>query len=113
MTSERVGPVRRVDIPLSAIDFHCSDIVPAMLTEEDCFQPAAALAADPASGCEDAEKLLRKAMWMFRSSQTQKQPMLKFASAADAVRTLLEPFWKTVAAAADGFSAAYIKRRFA
>lgn len=104
--------MRKVDIPLSAVDFHVSDIVPCMLTEESCFQPAASLAEDPAFGCDDAEALLKRAMWMYRSSTTAKRMMFPERGPAEACRVPLERFWKSVAPAADGFSVAYIKRRY-
>ena len=37
----RVGPLRRSDVPLSAIDFHVSDIVPHLLASPEVRRLAA------------------------------------------------------------------------
>ena len=108
-----VGPLRKVDVPLAAVDFHVSDVVPFMLTDEACFQRATAVAADPASACSDAEAVLKEAMWMFRSSVTTKRLTLEqISSPLIAPNALLESFWKTVVPAADGFAASFINKRF-
>ena len=56
-----VGPVRRDDIPISAVDFHVSDLVPSLLMNDDIFQAAEDVAQLPGSGCDDAEQALKKA----------------------------------------------------
>ena len=57
-----MGPVRRDDIPLSAIDFHVSDIVPSLLMNDDIFKAASDAAQLPGSGCDDAEQAVKKAI---------------------------------------------------
>ncbi|GLC43475.1 hypothetical protein PLESTM_001477400 [Pleodorina starrii] len=81
-----VGPMRRSDVPLSAVDFHVSDVVTRLMERPDVVAlapgpksggtlaggEAASAAAAAAAAPEDAEEALKSAMWLFRSSKNPK-----------------------------------------
>lgn len=70
-SASTIGPLRLADVPLSAIDYHVSDVVPKLLSLPGVHATAVKLRnssggpSPPPTGCEDA---LKSAMWLFRSS---------------------------------------------
>ena len=132
-----VGPLRRGDVPLSAVDFHVSDII-AHLLELPELQRVAGMGGD-AGGASRSQPLqlhdsleaeLQSAMWVFRSSVTHKGPFLRGAFRAGdqdraaaagqqrgdpdgaAERRRLEPLWLLAAQAADRYAVQHVQRRF-
>ncbi|GIL55544.1 hypothetical protein Vafri_11102 [Volvox africanus] len=71
MTSS-VGPMRRSDVPLSAVDFHISDIVTRLMERSEVVALAPGGSAEHAGTPEDTEDALKSAMWLFRSSKNSK-----------------------------------------
>ncbi|GIL85302.1 hypothetical protein Vretifemale_13904 [Volvox reticuliferus] len=71
MTSS-VGPMRRSDVPLSAVDFHISDIVTRLMERSEVVALAPGASGEHAATPEDAEDALKSAMWLFRSSKNPK-----------------------------------------
>lgn len=69
-----VAAVQRNDIPLSAVDFHVSSIVQSLLQQQAVAQAASDAAA--AGAGTNAETVLQRAMWRFRSSLNRKQHLL-------------------------------------
>ena len=75
-SASAIGPLRLADVPLSAIDFHVSDVVPKLLALPGVRAAAAKLRSSsggggagsslPAGG--GSEVALKSAMWLFRSS---------------------------------------------
>lgn len=104
-------PLKHGDIPLSAVDFHISSIV-----EELMQKPAVSAAAQVTvaqHGQRDANDLLRRAMWLFRSSlNTKKELGKKEQVKHDSERQVLQPLWHAAQAAADAWSMNYIRQRF-
>ncbi|KAG2493933.1 hypothetical protein HYH03_007864 [Edaphochlamys debaryana] len=75
---DRVGPLRRSDVPLSAVDFHVSDVAsqlserPEVAAAVEAALGAAAGGAALSGAPEDAEDCIKSAMWLFRSSTNPK-----------------------------------------
>ena len=103
-------PLSRGDIPLSAVDFHISSIAEELIQNDSI---SAAARAVPALGEQNQSDLLRRAMWLFRSSLNLKTE-LSTASKARSSQEMqtLQPLWQVSRAAADAWSADYIRRRF-
>lgn len=116
-----MGPLRRSDVPLSAVDFHVSDINAHLMAVPEVQQAAGALA--PAGGLASPDDSLRAAMWLFRSSTNHKKELPQGGRAkqggcggADGPdageRRELQPLWSAAAQHADRFSVQHIARRF-
>lgn len=126
--SASVGRMTLEDVPLSAVDFHVSSI-----SEELMSLPAVAREARRAAarigedGDADAEERLRRAMWLFRSSRNVRSSFSsdsalvvngESARARDlrarlaSERDELRPLWRAAAAAADSWSAEFLRQRF-
>ena len=103
-------PLARGDIPLSAVDFHISSIVEELMQKPSISAAAQAIAAP---GGQNVSDLLRRAMWLFRSGLNHKQELMAQGNAkrSQEMQTL-EPLWQAAHAAADAWSADYIRRRF-
>ncbi|GLI60475.1 hypothetical protein VaNZ11_002634 [Volvox africanus] len=71
-STSSVGPMRRSDVPLSAVDFHVSDIVTRLMERSEVMALAPGGSAEHAGTPEDAEDALKSAMWLFRSSNNPK-----------------------------------------
>lgn len=76
----RLGPVQPEDIPVAAVDFHCSDIVESLLADEglagDAVREAARAAVEAApERLKSPEEAIRRAMWRFSSSTNARMPM--------------------------------------
>ncbi|KAL0035771.1 hypothetical protein WJX77_002248 [Trebouxia sp. C0004] len=102
------SPLRRGDIPLSAVDFHISSIV-----EELMQVPSILAAAKSLEAQTDMNDSLRRAMWLFRSglnSKTQVSTGSRLVGSHE--RKTLQPLWQAAHAAADAWSADYIRQRF-
>ncbi|KAA6419829.1 MAG: hypothetical protein FRX49_10192 [Trebouxia sp. A1-2] len=102
------SPLRRGDVPLSAVDFHISSIV-----EELMHIPSILAAAQSLEAQTDMHDSLRRAMWLFRSglnSKTQVGTGSRLVGSHE--KKTLQPLWQAAHAAADAWSADYIQRRF-
>ncbi len=102
------SPLRRGDIPLSAVDFHISSIV------EELMQVPSILAAPQSLELQtDMHDSLRRAMWLFRSGVNSKTEVSTGSRVVDShEKKTLQPLWQAAHAAADAWSADYIRRRF-
>ena len=104
-------PLKRGDIPLSAIDFHISSIVEELLQKPAISAAAHAVAAR--SGHSDPNDCLRRAMWLFRSSLSSKNELGADEKVRDdSERQALHALWQASHAAADAWSKDFIRRRF-
>ena len=102
-------PLRRGDIPLSAVDFHISSIVEELMQTPGILTAAHAVAAK--QGDSDAHDSLCRAMWLFRSGINLKKA-LNVGSTDSIEKENLLPLWQASYVAADAWSADYIRRRF-
>ncbi|KAG1656684.1 hypothetical protein FOA52_007254 [Chlamydomonas sp. UWO 241] len=149
----QVGPLRQSDVPLAAVDFHCSDVLQHLMPR--VLAAAAKLTGASWGQQGDPDACLRSAMWLFRSGLSHKRllhtlyledgagggsgtggaagmsagavtaaahdgavPQEYMGAAIDAERDAadrerLQPLWAAAAAAADAYSIAEIKKRFA
>ncbi len=57
--ADSVGPLRRSDVPLSAVDFHVSDVVTRLMERQEVVAQAP---GGEAAAPEDAEDALKSAM---------------------------------------------------
>lgn len=101
------SPLRRGDIPLSAVDFHISSIV-----EELMQVPSILAAAQSLEAQTDMNDSLRHAMWLFRSGLNSKTVSTGGRLVDSHEKKTLQPLWQAAHAAADAWSADYIRRRF-
>ncbi|KAL0055001.1 hypothetical protein WJX82_005601 [Trebouxia sp. C0006] len=102
------SPLRRGDIPLSAVDFHISSIVEELVHVPSILAAAQSLKADT-----DMNDSLRRAMWLFRSGVNSKTEVSTGNRLVDSQeKQILQPLWQAAHAAADAWSADYIRRRF-
>lgn len=65
------GPLQPADIVPAALDFHCSNILGAVLGRADIANAAAASLDE--AGAAEVESAAKLAMWLFRSSVTGKR----------------------------------------
>ncbi|PNH10384.1 hypothetical protein TSOC_002885 [Tetrabaena socialis] len=86
-----VGPLRRSDVPLSAVDFHVSDVVPQLLARPEVQAAAAASGARGGAEEEQAEEALKSAMWLFRSSTNPKCLLYTLSPCCRTVPTATRP----------------------
>ena len=111
-------PLRPIDIPLSSVDFHISSIVDELLQSSQIQEAAEALIKGQQQ--QDEQRLLQRAMWLFRSGLNSKK---LFASTAqcdgadnlnqhDEEKSVLQSLWRVSQTPADAWSSDYIKRRF-
>ena len=137
-----VGRMTREDIPLSAVDFHVSSIAGELCSNLPAVAREARKAAngnDDDDEEEAVEERLRRAMWLFRSSRNVRSLPFPSSSSSsstssnssgvvvingDAPRAAalraqaaqerddLRPLWRTAAAAADSWSAEFLRQRF-
>ncbi len=78
------------------------------------MQNPGVLAAAQALAAQDMHDCLRRAMWLFRSGLNSKKELDLGAESADSQEKLtLQPLWQATHAAADAWSADYVRRRFA
>ena len=101
------SPLRRGDIPLSAVDFHISSIV-----EELMQVPSILAAAQSLEAQTDMNDSLRRAMWLFHSGLNSKTVSTGGRLVDSHEKKTLQPLWQAAHAAADAWSADYIWRRF-
>jgi len=69
----RVPRLRPVDVPLAAIDFHCSGVLDALVSAQPAATAAFAAAAVAGTGrpppsSDELRQLLQEAMWRYRSA---------------------------------------------
>lgn len=104
-------PLRRGDIPLSAVDFHISSIVEELMQVPTILAAAGSAAAQ--TGNSDSNDSLRRAMWLFRSGLNSKKQLGTAVESTDSQeRQCLQPLWQAAYAAADAWSADFVRRRF-
>ncbi|KAI8466086.1 MAG: hypothetical protein J3K34DRAFT_461074 [Monoraphidium minutum] len=103
-----VTPLRKEDIPLSALDHHISELVPFLLRQGG----VAEVLSNMTRGCwgheADRRQLLERCIWAFRSGRYQLDYDL---ATEDAEAARLGPLWAAAAAPADRYSAAKIMER--
>lgn len=105
-------PMKRGDIPLSAIDFHISSIIEELMQKPTVSAAAQAVAAQCAG--IDPHDALKRAMWLFRSSSNTKRELgSESGNQNDGEKQSLHSLWQAAQAAADAWSVDYICRRFA
>ena len=105
------APLKRGDIPLSAIDFHISSIVEELMQNSAIANVVQAVAAKKSQ--HDPHDCLRRAMWLFWSSINSKMQLHTEGKIMnDGESQALQPIWQAAHAAADAWAADYIRRRF-
>lgn len=109
-----LGPMRKADIPLSAIDFHCSTIADDVQQEEEILAAGREVVDNDADGLlEGIDDAFRKVMWHFRSGVNMKQLMPGAAQPHNQdLLQLLEPLWRVSAGPLDAWSQTFIRKRF-
>ncbi|BDA43711.1 hypothetical protein COCOBI_04-7260 [Coccomyxa sp. Obi] len=110
-----LGSLRPEDIPLSAVDFHISDIVYHLLDKPEITTAALDVARDPT-------ELMRQAIWQHSSSINRRswllEPEPEQETRSDRARwqeqraSALENVWKIAAPAAKAYARSYRKARF-
>ena len=120
-----IGPVRLADIPLSAIDYHVSDVLHHLMANPDVRMAAAGLGllGGPSSSGEGVEGLLKLAMWTFRSGLNNRrwlclegeamgsQVQRELDEEAEEKRAL-SGLWTIALPASDSYSKAFIRSKF-
>jgi hypothetical protein len=121
-----IGPVRLADIPLSAIDYHVSDVLHHLMAIPEVRMAEAGLGllgGPPSSSGERVQGLLKSAMWIFRSGLNNRRWL---CLEGEAIRSLvqneldeeaeekgaLSGLWTSALSAADAYSKAYIRGKF-
>ena len=112
--------LRRGDVPLSAIDFHCSNVLEEVMADPDVFSRVVSCArryeaeAGAASCSVDPFDFAKSAMWEMSSSCSNKATIYAMgeeAAAPDARRAALRDAWAVLARPCASFAEEFIKRR--
>ncbi|KAK9915160.1 hypothetical protein WJX75_005443 [Coccomyxa subellipsoidea] len=97
------------DIPLSAVDFHISNILENLLNNRDIITAALAAGRDPL-------QIMRDAIWLFSSSINARtwvqEPDQESQEQRRVRRSRLEAVWKVAAPPAKAYARQYVKARF-
>ena len=132
LNASTVGPLRLADVPLSAIDFHVSDVL-AHLSTVPGVRAASAKIKRNTGGVPQSSTMpqaeagvegqLKSAMWAFRSSLNSRRWLWMDGEATRMLiqreleeqameKNALEDLWRNAAPQADVFSRTYIKGKF-
>ncbi|KAK3279238.1 hypothetical protein CYMTET_12866 [Cymbomonas tetramitiformis] len=102
-------PLQQTDVPLSAVDFHCTNICDDLVSTTPI--KSALEAAFPIS---EGEEKFRQAMWVFRSSLNKKMA-LDACKSGETNRSednnALESFWRAVCVHVDRVDNSYIPKQ--
>ncbi|EIE19351.1 hypothetical protein COCSUDRAFT_58644 [Coccomyxa subellipsoidea C-169] len=106
---QQLGCMEPGDIPLSAVDFHVSNIIEEVLNNREVLTAALAVGRDPLQAMRDT-------IWIFSSSTNSRAwlqaPEQERQERLRTRRSELEGIWKLAAPAAKNFARKYIKARF-
>eukprot|EP01119_Soliformovum_irregulare_P014503 TRINITY_DN3968_c0_g1_i1.p1 TRINITY_DN3968_c0_g1~~TRINITY_DN3968_c0_g1_i1.p1 ORF type:complete len:178 (-),score=60.22 TRINITY_DN3968_c0_g1_i1:11-544(-) len=114
VTLQSIGPLQEEDVPLSAIDHHCSSILDHILGLSHLQDAIRGYLKETFGNDGDAADKIKACIWIFRSSINHKRLMYGDADEIRKIREdscLLKPLYEIIKDALDEFSLTYVSRR--